>query len=51
MINKFILLFNPAELFTTVPFDPHCEANHVRSAETLKLQILVFNCFDSVGQK
>lgn len=40
MINKFILLFNPAELFTTVAFDPHCAANHMRSEETLKPQIL-----------
>lgn len=40
MINKFILLFNPAELFTTVAFDPHSAAKHVRSEETSKLHTL-----------
>lgn len=28
MIDKFILLVNPAELFTTVAFSPHCAENH-----------------------
>lgn len=42
MIDKFILLVNPAELFTTVAFSPHCAENHVRSEEILKLQRLKF---------
>lgn len=36
MIDKFILLVNPAELFTTVAFSPHCAEDHCEEWGDLK---------------